>query len=132
MVDVCCAGPASSCEVVGDSRDPTVAARFLLDKLLQRSSSTVVTVLVIMRDGGNAPDSGHREIGGHSSSQQRQVLDSQQWYYGGDDGLFRRILSHFSRSSGCPRVERQFSERPRALTAVSARGLLHNFMLTVC
>ena len=30
----CCAGPADSCEVVGDGRDPTVAARFLLDKLL--------------------------------------------------------------------------------------------------
>ena len=30
----CCAGPADSCEVVGYSRDPTVAARILLDRLL--------------------------------------------------------------------------------------------------
>ena len=28
---------------------------------------------------------------------------------GCDEGLFRRILRHFSRSSGCPGVERQFS-----------------------
>ena len=94
-------GPADSCEVVGDGRDPTVAARFLPDQLLLarcvqrqmpmvdvfRSSSTVVYVLVIMRVGGSAPDSGHREFGGHSSSQQRQVLDFQQWSYGGDDGF---------------------------------------------
>ena len=31
VVDVCCAGPASSCAVLGDSRDPTIAARFILD-----------------------------------------------------------------------------------------------------
>ena len=74
---------------MGDGRDPTVAARFLLDKLLldrclqqqcpwsmtRRSSSTVVDVPVIMRDSGSAPDSVHRGYGGHSSSQQRQVLD---------------------------------------------------------
>ena len=75
---------------MGDGRDPTVVARFLLDKLLLarcvqqmpsvdviRSSSTVVYVPVIMRDSGSAPDSGHREFGGHSSSQQRQMLDFQ-------------------------------------------------------
>ena len=31
-------------------------------------------------------------------------------YYGSDEGLLRRILRHFSRSSGCPGVERQFFE----------------------
>ena len=30
--------------------------------------------------------------------------------YGGGEDSFRRILGHFSRSSGCPGVERQFSE----------------------
>ena len=30
VIDVCCAGPANSCAVVGDSRDPTVAARRML------------------------------------------------------------------------------------------------------
>ena len=29
---------------------------------------------------------------------------------GCDDGLFRRILRHFSRSSGCPGVERHFQQ----------------------
>ena len=60
VVDVCCAGPADSCEVVGDGRDPTVAARFLLDSccmpvvcndkcrwsMTLRSSSTAMDVLV--------------------------------------------------------------------------------------
>ena len=30
--------------------------------------------------------------------------------YDGGEGFFRRILRHFSRSSGCPGVERQFFE----------------------
>ena len=90
-----CAGPASSCVVVGDSRDPTVAARFFLDQVVDmpvvcndrchggRCSGAVhrqdMDVPVIMRGSGSAPDSVHRGIGGHSSSQQRLVLDSQQW-----------------------------------------------------
>ena len=112
---------------MGDGRDPTVATRILLDKLLlarcvqqqlpmvvavQCSSSTVVNVPVIMRDSGNAPDSGHREIfGGHSSSQRRQVLD---FPVAAMMGLFDAFCVIFSRSSSCPGVER---------TTVSARGL---------
>ena len=69
---------------MGDGRDPTVVARFLLDNLLLArcvhgrwcSSSMVVNDPVIMRYSGSAPDSGHRELGGPSSSQQRQVFDS--------------------------------------------------------
>ena len=63
--------PADSCEVVGDSRDPTVAARFSWtgcsspvvcnNRCLWSSQlSTVVNVPVTMRDSGSAPDSGHR------------------------------------------------------------------------
>ena len=43
--------------------------------------------------------------------------------YGGGEGLFRRILLHFSRTSGCPGVERQFFSSFRALTTVSAPGV---------
>ena len=107
---------------MGDGRDPTVAARFLLDQLLLarcvqrqmptvdvlRSSSTVVYVSVIMRVGGSAPDSGHREFGGHSSSQQRQVLDFHQWSYGGDDGFFGGIDAFFRAPPVVPELSASF------------------------
>ena len=37
-------------------------------------------------------------------------------------GLFRRILRHFSRSSDCPGVERQFSEPSSTHTCECSRG----------
>ena len=74
VVNVCCAGPASSCAVVGDSRDPTVetvvrsrvacplcAMTFAHGSM---SSSTVVNVPVIMQRrlcSGSASDSVHRQ-----------------------------------------------------------------------
>ena len=83
---------------MGCGRDPTVAARILLVRLLlarcvqqqvpmvddSLQFIDVVNVPVIMRDCGSAPDSGHRELGVHSSSQQRQVLD---FSIGSDDGF---------------------------------------------
>ena len=83
----------SSCAVVGDSRDPTVAARSSLDKVVDmpvvcndrcpwsmtsRSSSTVVNVPVITQRrlySGSTSDSVHRQSHGHPVVQQRMVLD---------------------------------------------------------
>ena len=73
---VCCAGPADSCEVVGDGRDPQLQLVFSWTSccspvvcnnkcpwsMTQCSSLMVVNVPLIMRDSGSAPDSGHREL----------------------------------------------------------------------
>ena len=54
---------------------------------------------------GSAPETVHRLIWWTSQFAQRQVFAG-----GCDDGLFLAHFAPFSRSSGCPRVERQFSE----------------------
>ena len=76
---------------VGSGRDPTVAVRILLARLLlarfvQQQVPMVDDSLqiidscerpLIMRDSGNASDSGHREFLDIPALQQRQVLDLQ-------------------------------------------------------
>ena len=123
VVDVCCAGPASSCEVVGDGRDPTVAARFLLDRLLLarcvqrqmpsvdvlRISSTVVYVPVIMRDSGSAPDSGHREFVDIPARNRDRCSTFISGLMAAMSGFSAHFASFFALLR-CPRVERQFFE----------------------
>ena len=77
---------------------------------------------MIMRDSGCAPDSVHRGYGGHSSSQQRQVLDLP---VAAMMGLFDAFCVIFRAPPVVPELSASFSSF-RALTAVSARGLLAN------
>ena len=61
-------------------------------------------------------------VSGHLVVQQRRVLDFQPcWLWRRCRG-FRRIVRHFSRSSGCPGVERQFFELSSAHTCKCSRA----------
>ena len=51
--------------------------------------------------------------------------------YGGDEGVFRGFSAFFALLRVVPELSASFRS-PRALTPVSARRLLHNFMLRVC
>ena len=108
---------------MGDGRDPTVVARFLLDKLLLarcvqqmpsvdviRSSSTVVYVPVIMRDSGSAPDTQViANLVDIPARNRDRCSTFKQWSYGGDDGFSKHFASFFALLR-CPGVESQFSE----------------------
>ena len=61
------------------------------------------------------------------------VLGTQllQLRYGSDDGFFDAFCVIFRAPPFVPELSASFWS-PRALTPVSARGLLHNFMLRVC
>ena len=60
---------------------------------------------------GSAPGSVFAVDGGHSScATEKGDSTCSIAVYGGDELLSRRILRHFSHSSGCPGVERQFFE----------------------
>ena len=78
---------------MGYGRDPTVAVRILLARLLLARfvqqqvpmvddscrSSTVVNVPVIMRDSGNATDSGHREFLVDIPARNKDKCSTLQW-----------------------------------------------------
>ena len=106
VIDVFCAGPAGSCAVVGDSRDPTVAARRFLDQivacpLFATTGAVVVDVLAQFIDVMDVPVIMQRRLysGSASDSVRRQSpwtvqLCNREWYstfcsgaYGGDDGM---------------------------------------------
>ena len=105
LVDVCCAGPASSCAVVGDSRDPTVAALFILDSccmpvvcndkcpwsMTSRSSSTVMDVPAICSDGCTVavpPIQFIARVRGQSVVQRGWYSTFSSGGYGGDEVVF--------------------------------------------
>ena len=136
VVHVCCAGPASSCPVVGNSRDHSCSP-FLLDSccmpvvcndrcpwsLTSRSSPTVVDVLVITQRrlySGSASDSVHRQ------SPWTVQLCNRAWYstfsnggFGGDEGVFDAFCVIFCAPPVVPELSASFSSF-RALTTVSA------------
>ena len=72
---------------------------------------------------GSVPGSVFAFGGGHSScaTEKRDSILSIA-VYGGGEGLFRRILRHFSRSSGYPGVERQFFELSSAHSCECSRA----------
>ena len=79
----------------------------------------VVDMLVIVNDrvlhSGGASNSVHRLFSWTFQLCNSDGFDASSIFgYGGDEGIFDGILRHFSRSSGCPGVERRWPSRAPA------------------